>query len=541
MRHNPRHLNSIPDPDPGTNQLQLPTAPSPYSGTGRRSGRNARKNEDRIVVVGAGIGGLSAAIHLAAAGHRVSLVEQNDTVGGKMSRVQKLGFTWDTGPSVITMRYVFDDLFAVAGRRLDDYLTLVPVEPVTRYFYPDGIVLDATRDLPRMSSQIAALNPHDVEGYLGFLAHAAALNRVTGPVFVHGDPPSLRQILRVPPADMVQVDVWRTIHTAIRRWVRDPHLQQMLGRYATYVGASPYKAPAVLNVIAHTELTEGIWYARGGIYAIAQAFERLARELGAEIHTGTRATGITIDTTGTVTGVQLEDGERLECTAAVANVDVTTVYRDLLPKAFAAKRLRRLLRVAPSISGFVLLLGLRGATPGLAQHNILFTSNYRQEFREIFTENTAPTDPTVYISISSQQDPEHAPAGCENWFVMVNAPPLSTAFSWKARGEEVRNRVLRKMATMGFDVQPRIVTETYLTPNDLQTRTGAWRGSLYGLSSNQPLNALRRPHPRDPEIRGLYFTGGTTHPGGGVPMVTLSGGVAARMVALDLAQGRLSR
>ncbi len=490
----------------------------------------------RTVVIGAGLGGLSAAIHLAAAGRQVLVLEQNPSVGGKMARFEDRGFMWDTGPSVLTMAPVLEELFAVGGARLEERLTLEPVEPLTRYFYRDGVILNATRDLPNMAAQIGQLNRRDVEGYLAFLAHAAALDRITSPVFIRGDPPSFRDILRVPPRDMLQVDAWRTMDTAIRHWVRDPHLRMLLGRYATYVGASPFQAPAVLNVIAHTELTSGIWYAKGGIYTVAEAYRVVAEELGVEIQTGQRVTAILVDESRDhrVKGVALEDGTRVAAEAVLANVDVTTVYQNLLPHALARRRLRRLVRVAPSLSGFVLLLGLRGQTPELAQHNILFPANYRQEFDDIFQRGLPPVQPTLYVSISARQDPEHAPAGDENWFVLVNVPPLSPGFDWRKEAPRYRDRVLDRLAGAGFDVRPRIAAEHVLTPLDLEARTGAWRGSLYGTSSNQALNALRRPHPRDPVIRGLYFAGGTTHPGGGVPMVLLSGGVAARMLLADL-------
>jgi phytoene desaturase len=487
------------------------------------------------LIIGAGLGGLSAAVHLAVAGSRVLVLEQNESVGGKVAQLRADGFTWDTGPSVLTMAPVMRELFAVGGARLEDYLTLEPVEPITRYFYSDGVTLDVTRDLPKMADQIRRLNARDVEGYLGFLAHAAALDRITSPVFIRGAPPTLLDILRVPPADMLQVDAWRTMHVAIRHWVRDPHLQMLLGRFATYVGASPYQAPAVLNVIAHTELTCGIWYAKGGIYTVVQAYRALAEALGVEIQTGRRVSAIQVDEgqPHSVRGVVLEDGTRIAARAVVANVDVTTVYAHLLPPALVERRFRRLRRAASSLSGFVLLLGLRGQTSELVQHNIVFPAHYRREFEDIFRRGRPPDEPTVYISISARQDAEHAPEGDENWFVLVNVPPLAPGFDWQEEAGPYRDRVLNRLAEAGFDVRSRITSEHMLTPLDLETRTGAWRGSLYGASSNQALAALRRPNPRDPLIRGLYFAGGTTHPGGGVPMVTLSGGVAARMLLAD--------
>ncbi|MFN8492816.1 MAG: phytoene desaturase family protein [Caldilineaceae bacterium] len=487
-----------------------------------------------IVIIGAGIGGLSAAIRLAAKGQRMLVLEQNAQVGGKMSQIYADGFRWDTGPSVITMRPVFEDLFAAAGRRLEDYLTLQPVDPLTRYFYQDGTVLDVTRSWPAFAAQIATLDKRDVAGYLNFLAYAAELHRITGPVFIYDQPPTLRSFTRVPPHDILKVDPWFTMDQVIRKHVHSPHLRQLLGRFATYVGASPYQAPATLSVIAHVELTGGVWYPKGGIYAIAAALAQLAKELGVEIRTNCPVQQIGVKA-GRVEGVRLANGEFIAAQAVIANVDVTTVYERLLPPEIATpKRRQRLVRTETSCSGYVLLLGVEGRHPQLAHHNIFFAPDYRREFTDIFQRGVPPTEPTIYVAITSKTEPEHAPSGCENWFVLVNAPPLGANFDWTTQEPAYRQRVLARLADFGFDIQSRIRSQTILTPVDLAQRTGAWRGALYGISSNQALNAFRRPHNRSHDLPGLYFVGGATHPGGGVPMVTLSGKVVAEMVLADL-------
>lgn len=495
-----------------------------------------------VVIIGAGIGGLSAAIRLAAAGQRVTVLEKNAYVGGKMGEVRRAGFRWDTGPSVITMRPVFEELFAVTGRRLADYIELLPVEPLTRYFYPDGTILDATRDLARMVEQIRRLDERDVEGYLAYLSYVARLHRVTGPAFIYGAPPTWRTVTQVAPADALRLEPWLTMDAAIRRYVRSPHLRQLLGRFATYVGGSPFRAPATLNVIAHVELNEGIWYPRGGIYAIAAGLERLARELGVEIRTGCPVTQIHVPGTSEVpgtsraTGVVLADGERIAADAVLSNVDVAHTMTNLLPRtAVDVRRLRAITRAEPSCSGFILLLGVKGEFPQLAQHNIFFSSDYPREFDDIFRRGVPPDEPTVYVAITSRADPDHAPPGHENWFVLVNAPAAGPAFDWERGKAAYRDRVLATLARFGLDVRDRIVVEEVFTPADLARQTGSWRGALYGASPNNALAAFRRPPVRDPRVAGLYYAGGTTHPGGGVPMVTLSGKLAAKMILADLA------
>jgi len=489
-----------------------------------------------VIVVGAGIGGLSAAIRLAAAGRRVLVLERNSSVGGKMAEWTDSGFRWDTGPSVVTMRPVLDELFSAAGRHLDAYLDLLPVEPLTRYFYPDGVRLDLSRDLSRTLEQIAALDPRDVDGYLSFLAYAARLHRLTSPVFTFGPPPLLASLTKIPLSDAASVALnsLQSMDAAIRARVRSPYLRQLLGRFATYVGSSPYQASAVLSVIAHVELNEGIWYPRGGVYAIARALEKLARELGIEIRTNTEILSISYSQNNKklkATSVNLKNNKKLTAKTVIANTDVATVYEKLLPpETHLQHQLKRLEKMPLSCSGFVLLLGVEGEHPQLAHHNIFFSSDYPREFQQIFHDGLPPDDPTIYVAITSKTDPTHAPPGCENWFVLVNAPALNSRYDWAAQRDEYAALVLRRLAERGFDLRGRLRVRRVLAPPELEQMSGARRGALYGISFNDRLAPFKRPGNRCREVDGLYFVGGTTHPGGGVPMVILSGKVAAEMI-----------
>ena len=496
-----------------------------------------------IVIIGAGVGGLSAAIRLAVAGKKVVILDKNPIVGGKMNQYMADGFYWDTGPSIITMRHVFEDLFAAAGRSLDEYVSLLPLDPLTRYYFADGTRLDATRDLTQMATQIAQFDERDVEGYLRFMAFAAQVHRITGPAFIYDQPPTLTSLTKVPPLDIFKAGIFGTLDQKIRQSVRSPQMRQLLGRYATYVGASPFLAPATLSVIAHVELMGGLWYPQGGIHEIASGMARLARETGVDIRLNTAVEEIVVQG-DLVRGVRTADGAIVDAEAVIANVDVATVYQQLLPPQIAtAKRVRRLTTVERSCSGFVLLLGVEGTFEELLHHNIFFCRDYRREFDDIFKRGIPPAEPTIYVSISSKTDADHAPPGCENWFVLVNAPADSGAgdsrggnsggFDWANEAVNYRNRVLDALAAFGVDVRQRIRHEKILTPLDIAQISGAWQGALYGISSNKPLNAFRRQHNRCGDVSGLYFSGGTTHPGGGVPMSTLSGKVAAEMVLED--------
>lgn len=483
-----------------------------------------------ILVLGAGIGGLSAAIHLAVKGHRVTVLEKNPIVGGKMSEVRAEGFRFDTGPSVMTMKHVFEDLFRTAGRRMEDYLTFLPIDPLNRYFYSDGSRLDLSRDLSRTIEQIQRLEPRDVEGYLAYLAHAAKIHRITSPIFTYGPPPSAASFLKVSPLDMLAVDPLHTLQWDIERYVRHPKMRQLLGRFSTYVGSSPYLSPAALAVIAHVELTEGVWYPKGGIYEIARAYEKLACELGVDIRLNARVQEVKLNGKK-IAGILLEDGEFLPADTVVSNIDVTTTY-DLMKSPVAEARRRKLYKQAPASSGQILLLGVEGNYPDLVHHNIFFSSDYKKEFQQLFVENRLPDEPTVYVCITSKSDPDHAPDGCENWFVMINAPALPM----KERSPEVEEQekaqatelLFNRLAAFGLDVRRKVRYQQLLNPRHFQQRTGAFRGSIYGISFNDRFAPFKRPRNRS-EIQGLFFAGGSTHPGGGVPMVTLSGKLAAQM------------
>jgi phytoene desaturase len=486
-----------------------------------------------ISIIGAGIGGLSAAIRLAAQGQRVTIYEQNPYVGGKMAQVEAQGYRWDIGPSVITMRHVLEDVFATAGKRMSDYLTLLPLEPLTRYFYQDGTILNATSNLSAMAQQIEVLHPQDVEAYLSYLAYAARIHRITGPVFIYDQPPTPASFARVPVPDWFRVDAFRTMQQSIDGFVKSPHLRQMLGRFATYVGGSPYQAPATLNVIAHVELTGGVWYPQGGIYTIAQAMARVAQEIGVEIKLGCGVERIIVEQ-GRACGVVV-NGERIAADAVVSNVDVAMTYKHLLKDAIPPQRLSALTKYDTSCSGFILLLGVDRAYPHLAHHNIFFSGDYRREFAQIFSEGVMPDDPTIYLAITSKTDSAHAPDGGENWFILVNAPAVSPRYDWATQAPHYRDHVLKQLADkFGLDVRGNIRHEQWLTPLDLERMNGAYRGALYGASPNDRFSAFRRPHNRCVDVCGLYLAGGTTHPGGGVPMVTLSGKVAAELLLADL-------
>lgn len=487
-------------------------------------------DQDPIIIIGGGIGGLTAAIHLANHGREVLIVEKNPKIGGKMTEFRHEGFRWDLGPTVITMRDVFDDLFRDSGKRLEDYVQFLPIDPLARYFFSDGKVLNIHRDLPRTLDNIASLGTHAVEEYLAFLAYAARQFRITSPVYTYAPPPTLRNLSKIGFQDFLKVDLFRDLQSAISEYTTSSHLKHLFSRFATYMGANPYHTPAILSVIAHVELSKGVWYPRGGIFTLAQALERLAIEKGVKIRTNQAVNKIVIQDRE-VRGIVFEDESVVEAGTIISNVDYATTYASLLPrKPPYTWELENYEKNLASSSAFILLLGVKGRYGELTHHNVIFSEDYRKEFQQIFREKTPPDDPTVYIAVSSKSDYNHAPAGHENWFVMVNVPSLDGKYDWQKNAQAYKRKVLNKLAMSGFNIDENIVVERVITPLDLEQMTGAYHGSIYGLTYDNWQAFFRRPKPRPKSPSGLFFVGGTTHPGGGVAMVALSGKYVSQLV-----------
>ncbi|MEV4352003.1 phytoene desaturase family protein [Actinoplanes sp. NPDC049596] len=469
-----------------------------------------------IVVIGAGVGGLTAAVRLASAGHDVTVLERSGSLGGKLGVYERDGFRFDTGPSLLTLPQVFTEL----------ELEPVKLDPVVRHVFADGTVLDSSSDHEVFLSRIAeTLGPGAAADWDRFWQRAARIWNA-----------SWRSVLRRPvtPASLLGL-TWRvrdlaaiapgvTLRGLGHRYLRDPRLRMMLDRYATYTGADPRRAPAAHAAVPYAELAFGGWYLPGGLGTIATALAGRCAALGVRIVRNAPVTSIET-TDGRVSGVRLSD-DRLPADVVVSNVDALTVYRDLLP---TPGRLAGL--TDRSLAGFVMLLGVRGETPSLAHHNVFFPSHYDAEFDAIFgsaSRRARPaSDPTIFVTRAA--DPSVHPDGAEAWFVLINAPAHGTgwaAVDWRQPGlaEAYGTHVLDLLARRGLDVRDRLLFTETRTPADLATATAAPGGAIYGTAGS-----LMRPVNHGP-VDGLYLVGGSVHPGGGLPMVTLS----AQMVADEI-------
>jgi len=471
-----------------------------------------------VSVVGGGVGGMVTALLLARQGHEVRLYERLARLGGKLAEYHRDGFTFSLGPSMLTMPEVFREL-GVAGE-------LVEPAELCRYRFADGSVLTAKRDPASMAAEVERLAPGEGRAWREFHDWARGCLDAAGRTFFAG-PLNRRPDGEARLSDLLAVAPAHTLDGLARRYFRDPRMRQYVGRYATYAGSSPYSAPAALGCVPALEHGQGAWYVPGGLPRLADQLAALLREAGVRVRLSSPVAAVLADGGG-VTGVRLAGGESRRADIVVANTDAAALYGDLLPDR---RRLRRLARLGPSSSAFLLMAGVDGRTPGMAHHSVLFSADYEREFADIFDRREPPRDPTVYIGCSAVDDPSQAPEGAENWTMLVNVPARDPA-RWSIRPQAYQDLVLERLAARGHDLAGRLRFVDAFTPADLRDRYGAWGGAIYGSAYRGRLAPFLRPANRGPR-RGLYLVGGTTHPGGGLPMVALGARIVAGLVATD--------
>jgi len=484
----------------------------------------------KIVIVGGGLGGLASAVTLAHAGFDVELFERNDHFGGKLMPVQLGNHHFDFGPNTITMPEVFTKIISQTGENPQDYLDFIPLEAHTRNHFPDGSIFDFTNNQQHMISQLQTIDSQAAVNYPTFINEISRLYKLSERYFFPVTFQSWRDYLSPSLGfALFQVRPTESMHHFFQRYFTNPFLVQAFDRYATYIGSSPYQAPATFSMIAYLELVDGVYYTKGGNTKIAEAFAAVAKKAGAQLHLNTAVTRI-ITEKGKAIGIELQDGTSIAADKVILNGDLLSVFPDLVEeKARPSLSDKKIAAFEPSISAFVITAGLTKKLGALKHHNVFFSSDYKKEFNELFETSTYSNEPTVYISNSSYTDPAISPDG-DNLFILVNAPALTKEGHLQIDPESYKERIYDFLLSYDIDIRSHLAEEKIFTPAFIREKFGSFRGALYGPSSNRKKDAFLRPPNASRDIQNLYFVGGSTHPGGGSPMVVLSGWNVAKKI-----------
>ncbi|MDG3003509.1 phytoene desaturase family protein [Paludisphaera mucosa] len=499
---------------------------------------------ERVGIVGGGLAGLASACVLGARGYDVVLFDKNPWLGGKAAVLSEAGYRFDMGPTILLMPSVLARIFAEAGRDVKDGLDLIPLDPQWRSFFDDGSVLDLHADRPRMAEALDAFSTGGAASgeYGRFLDYSKRLDDISrrfyfwksiGSVRDMFDPSSSFSVALL--GDLMSMRPWSTVGKTVRSFVKDARVAQMLDHFTQYVGSSPDMSPAILCGIAHMQTGEGVWYPRGGTRAVAEALVKLAGELGVELVADASVEAIHTDDQGKVSGVILGDGRTVPLSAVVSNSDAVRTHRELLAGRPAAKRFEARRKYEPACSGVVMYLGLDRRYDQLRHHDFVFSRDPHEEFDYIYNKGEPAPDPTCYLCATAGTEPETAPPGGEALYVLVHTPYLRPHHDWKTLYPKYRRTILEKLVrTAGLtDLERHIKLERWLTPQDIHDRYRVLDGAIYGLASHGRLNGAFKPSNRSPDVPGLYLAGGAAHPGPGMPMVLMSGWIAADALDSD--------
>lgn len=500
------------------------------------------KHPSSVVVIGSGLAGLASACVAAARGHRVTVLEKNDWVGGKAAIHSAEGYRFDMGPTILTLPSVLKRIFAEADRKLEDYLDLVRLDPQWRCFFDDGSKLDLVADVAEMKKRLEEFTGSTTSsaGYERFIQMSKRLHEVSERFFFWRSIGGLTDTMEVGGAfslsvlkDVLSLRMGKSVAGVVRSYVPDQRAAQMMDHFTQYVGSSPYESPAVLCGIAHMQTEEGVWYPMGGTRAIPLALQRLAEELGVEFLTSTDVARIEV-AGKRVTGVTTTDGKTITADAVISNCDAVRTYEELIGGQ-PAQSFKKSCKHEPACSGVVLYLGLNRRYEQLLHHNFVFSHDPEEEFEYIYRKGQPAPDPTAYVCAPSVTESDVAPEGCEALYILVHTPYIRPGHDWKAMLPKYREVIIDKLErTAGMEnLRGAIQYEASLTPEGIHNRYRVLNGAIYGLASHGKFTGAFKPGNRRKDIAGLYLAGGAAHPGPGMPMVMMSGWIAADAMDTD--------
>jgi len=480
-------------------------------------------------VIGSGFGGLATAIRLQCRGYSVDLLEMRDKPGGRAYVYEQDGFRFDAGPTILTAPFLLDELFELAGRRMQDYVRIVPCDPFYRIRFHDGRVFNYTGDEAEIVAEIRKFNPGDVAGYLEFVKRSRAIfdrafTDLADKPFSH-----FTDMLVIAP-DLLRLQSHLSVHSLVSRYIQDPCLRQVFSFHPLLIGGNPFQSSSIYSMIHHLEKKWGVHSAMGGTAAVVAALVRLFEESGGRLHLNARVEEIEIES-GAARGVRLADGRRFPARTVVSNADVANTYRRLVPAEWRGKWTdRRLERMRYSMGLFVIYFGTNRTYPDLAHHTILLGPRYRGLLDDIFCKKVLAEDFSLYLHAPTRTDPSLAPPGHENMYVLSPVPNLQGEIDWENVKERYADRILESLEAICPDLRRHVVTRRIVTPVDFERDLDAYSGSAFQFEPILTQSAWFRPHNVSEDIEGLYFAGAGTHPGAGVPGVLSSARLLDRVI-----------
>ena len=488
----------------------------------------------KVVVVGAGFGGLASAIRLQARGFRVTLVDKRDQPGGRAYVYRDAGFSFDGGPTVITAPFVLDELFALAGVDMAERLKLVPVDPFYRIGFHDGRSFDYTGDPDRMATEIERFNPADVDGYRKFVEASEAIFKVGFEQL--SDVPFLRwgDMARIVPK-MIKLRSHLSVFSLVKKFVQDPAIRTVLSFHPLLVGGNPFSTTSIYALIAFLERKWGVWFALGGTGAIVDALTKVFVDLGGELRLSTQVDQIVVEQRGKrpkVTGVRLVGGATLAADLVVCNADAPTVYKHMIDGQYRRKNTdRRIDKLAYSMGLVVVYFGTKKTYPDQAHHTILLGPRYEELLDDIFDKKVLAEDFSLYLHAPTRTDPSLAPPGCENFYVLSPVPHLDSGTDWAVEEPRYVDKIFASLEQRGLPgLRDNLVTSRTISPRHFKDELLSERGAAFSIQPTLGQSAYFRFHNRSEDIDDLYFCGAGTHPGAGLPGVISSAKVVDRLV-----------
>jgi phytoene desaturase len=483
----------------------------------------------KAIVIGSGIAGIATAIRLRVQGYDVSVFEANSYPGGKLSQIEKDGFRFDAGPSLFTLPAYVDELFTLAQKNPRDYFNYIRIDKACDYFYEDGTHVAAWADPLAFAQEVEAKTGVSSDSILRKLDTARYRYEKASKIFLENNLRDKKTWLSKDVAKALlhihKLGIFGSMHNENMAGFKDARLVQLFDRFATYNGSDPYRAPGILNSIPHLEHNLGTYFPVGGMHAITESLYKLSLDLGIVYEFNNKVEQIKIKD-GQAYGISIQH-DFVPADIVFCNMDFFHAYKKLLPNIKAPKRI---LNQERSSSALIFYWGMRKTFSKLGLHNIFFSQNYQAEFEHLFQSKTLFSDPTVYINISSKFEKSHAPADCENWFVMINVP-ANTGQDWDTLIQNARKAIIEKLNRMlKENIESLIICEEILEPRTIESKTSSYRGSLYGTSSNSQFAAFLRHPNQNSSIKNLYFCGGSVHPGGGIPLSLLSAKISTNML-----------